>query len=824
MFLVFGRFNLLMSRTRIQNAVKEFQMRLIATVSQSIQKLQSKFTNKFESSAASTLSRLRGVPQISGKILWARQIERQVRTLMTRMGNVLGSNWGQHLEGRQLKRSCDDLLGKLDSRAFFRSWVTAWEREMRSEAVSSNARLSSFPFVVEYDSTNNKLVVVVNFKESYELLFREIRQLRWLGFDRDIPRTLTITADEAEARHPMVVALRGALRSYTAARELVTPELEPLVHSNIKAIRQSIEEAFGISIIEQTVTTRSTLRIRWDSKDIRDWIASLTELVSFFEERVETIFNAQDEINRSIRSLENIEFSRISLFESIQIIQKAIDNLCLANFANIDIWVEAINKVLQEVLSKRLQDALEIWTQSIKVLHAGDDSSDIFNKPEALPTHHSFPTIFVEITLQNQEIMSFPRLPLVREHLMKMFHDFSSCVCSLRPLHCSRYDIFASSLYRSEFGKEFTALMYNISPLTLSECFNVIENDMIEISAVVQQWLDFQILWDRKASDFASALGNDVLQWSTLLAEVAIARSSLESPQSSTSVRYVTIKYGKVKAQISVKFDTWQRDLQTTFAGILREKITEVYDEVSTARDKLEMIHFDRGNISTHDVILGVTMVQEIKGKVETWLTSIDQLIDAERILRRQRFIFPWDWVESSRLKGQYHTLDQILSKRLHSIDENLPILQTRVSAEAKVSMLRASDIVSSWESEKPIKGTVTPYEALEAITKFEYGMKKIQRDEDNLIKAKDALGLDTSVRNNSIASCLAELFDLKEVWQYISKSFGQLQEIKETLFSIGNVRKIRQQLEDIMSGEFYYPPMSILTIIPAILKFKILH
>lgn len=103
----------------------------------------------------------------------------------------------------------------------------------------------------------------------------------------------------------------------------------------------------------------------------------------------------------------------------------------------------------------------------------------------------------------------------------------------------------------------------------------------------------------------------------------------------------------------------------------------------------------------------------------------------------------------------------------------------------------------------------MTPYEALETIAKFEYGMKKAQRDEDNLIKAKGALGLDASVRNNNIISCLAELVDLKEVWQYISKSFSLLQEIKGTLFSNGNVRKIRQQLEDIMSGTFQILSMS---------------
>lgn len=192
MFVVFSRFNPLLSRARVQIAVKEFQIHLIATVGKAVERLQSKFTHKYESSAAFRMSRVRGIPPISGKILWAKQIERQVNALMQRMGDVLGPNWGQHLEGRQLRRSGDELLRKLDAKSFFRNWVSEWEREMSMEATSANARLNSYPIRVDREgSSNNNLVARVNFDEKYEMLFREIRHLKWLGFERDIPRTVS---------------------------------------------------------------------------------------------------------------------------------------------------------------------------------------------------------------------------------------------------------------------------------------------------------------------------------------------------------------------------------------------------------------------------------------------------------------------------------------------------------------------------------------------------------------------------------------------------------------------------------------------------------
>lgn len=94
MFRVFARFNVLLTRPRVRAAVKEFQIQLISTVGEAVEKLQSKFTTKYEASSSAHISRLRGIPPVAGKIIWARQLENQVRLLMQRMGHVCGSNWG----------------------------------------------------------------------------------------------------------------------------------------------------------------------------------------------------------------------------------------------------------------------------------------------------------------------------------------------------------------------------------------------------------------------------------------------------------------------------------------------------------------------------------------------------------------------------------------------------------------------------------------------------------------------------------------------------------------------------------------------------------
>lgn len=190
MFAVFARFNPLITRPRVNNAVKEFQMQLISTVNLAIQKLQQKFTQKFENSNASQISHVRGIPPFSGILLWAKQIERQVDALRDRMEDVMGVDWGKKLQGIELNRSIVELKNKLDTKNFVRKWVKDWEKDMATKAMTNNVRLSSYPIIVVPEGTNNSLIAKVNFDEKNEQLFREIRYLKWLGWESEIPKTV----------------------------------------------------------------------------------------------------------------------------------------------------------------------------------------------------------------------------------------------------------------------------------------------------------------------------------------------------------------------------------------------------------------------------------------------------------------------------------------------------------------------------------------------------------------------------------------------------------------------------------------------------------
>jgi dynein heavy chain 1 len=799
MFRVFARFNPLLARTRVRVAVKEFQTQLISTVAQAVEKLQSKFTLKYESSSAARISKLRGIPPVAGKILWAKQMERQVNTLMERMSNVLGPNWGQHLEGRQLRKAGDELLAKLDAKSFFRSWVTEWEKDLTSASAS---RLHSYPVVIQTDR-EGRLVAKINFDEKNELLFKEIRHLKWLGFERDVPRTLTMVSEEAIVRYPFAIAIKTALRSYQSVRNLVTPELEPLVMPQLLQVRENISEAFDVKLDTSTAIARKR-RVRWEAREMSEWVTKLAENVTKLEERVEQLLQVCIKVNVALASLETVEYDVLTFQGVLGGIQKSIDEMSLSGYSDLASWVKSVDERLATILSTRLTRALESWNHFFKIReqNENDEEEKKEESPKKLETV-AIMTISVEILLRNQEISAVPAVPTVRSLFLNKLHDFIGIICDLPRPKSGRFEVFdsatAPSSQQAQGEETFDRLIHMVPSSIVTEAYGRIQERVQEVSEFIDQWLAYQTLWDTQVSDVAASVGSDVDKWQALLLESAEARSALDLSATVAEFGPVAVKYNKVQSQINLKYDSWQKELQTSFASILSQCIHDAHQKIEDAKTKLESTSLESSS-GTDNIVLGVTFIQEMKLKKDLWIEEISKLEGSERLLKRQRHHFRGDWVETSVVKGQFENLEQVLQKRSHSMDQQFPLLQARVSAEEKSASKRTTELLSEWEKDKPLRGNLPPAEACAMLTKYEFNLNKAQNNQENLIKAKDALGLAHTAEGNAISECLEELVTLKEVWEAMSKPFANLQEIKDTSWSSAVMRKIRRALDDLLA------------------------
>ena len=62
------------------------------------------------------MAQLRDLPSISGAMIWARQIDRQLQTYMKRVEDVLGKGWELQKDGEQLQKKSNNFKKKLDTR------------------------------------------------------------------------------------------------------------------------------------------------------------------------------------------------------------------------------------------------------------------------------------------------------------------------------------------------------------------------------------------------------------------------------------------------------------------------------------------------------------------------------------------------------------------------------------------------------------------------------------------------------------------------------------------------------------------------------------
>ena len=250
MFKIFSKFNPLFVRPRIRSTIKKYQADLIKNVSSSVTTIQKKFLQKYELSSAAVFADLRDIPPVAGKIMWAKLMEKQLNLLMQRMESVLGKGWEQQVEGRQLKKTCSELKIKLDTEQFFRAWRKNWEKEL---TVSHNKeRLSSYLISIqEHPEDSSALIAVCNYDAVKTDLFKEVRNLKLLGFD--VPPMIQKMADDALLKYPHAMKLNAALHSYAHTRSLIDNQmnLAMLVKPQLAAVETVMAESFNLPNVSE---------------------------------------------------------------------------------------------------------------------------------------------------------------------------------------------------------------------------------------------------------------------------------------------------------------------------------------------------------------------------------------------------------------------------------------------------------------------------------------------------------------------------------------------------------------------------------------------
>ncbi len=762
MFKVFNKFNALFIRPKIRAAIQEYQTRLLETVRKDIEGLKEKFLSDKQTSI--TMGKLRDIPQISGKIIWVRQIERKLAVYMDRVKDVLGPTWDQHTEGKNLK----DLGEKFKKHLNMQERVEAWQKEV-SAPTFVDVQMSSPVF--EVVQKKDRMELVVNFDEKVTTLFKEVRNLTQLGFK--MTYMVKKKAESAKNIYPKAVSLQEILKTFYQTNLMIDERVGKLV-AKIRSEMQNI--------------LRECLKHTWSiGGELDRKIQLLTEKVSVYEESVMNVRAKLDQTQQHMQELAVCPYEDLEFKKHLTAIQKSIDEFTLQDFSNVVHLALEIDAKIEQVLTKRLAEIVPKWV--VEFMKHDEEGGNLIK----LTTVH-------EIKMQDQTIFLEPPMVEARAFWLREFHKLIEVVCGLPRIESERYE----KAKETGEGQDNTYrnIMEKLSGEVLLKAYVQIEGVIREAEDYARSWTKYQALWDLDASKIFDKLGDDIDKWQTLLKEIKDERSTFDSSSTERHFGALVVDYRAVQSKISNKYDNWHKEILKKFADTMLDNMKTFYQNISTARSHLESQNLD---VSSSDVTIFVTEIQELKKKVVVWQEQMERYKNGKKLLDRNRYQYPPEALQVEHIEGEWSSLKQILSKKSKLMEEQIPILQAKILAEEKSLNEKTVEIEEQWKTQRPDQVDILPTTAINILTILEQKVGRIKEDAIKICKAKELLNMEAG-SIDKITALEDDMNGLKGVWTELNEVWKVIESMKEINISALVPKTMKENLDQALEKMDGFP------------------
>ncbi|XP_060529688.1 dynein heavy chain, cytoplasmic isoform X3 [Cylas formicarius] len=799
MFRIFSRFNALFVRPHIRGAIREYQTHLIQRVKDDIEALHEKFKVQYPQSNNYKISKDRDLPPVAGSIIWAKQIDHQLTTYLRRVEDVLGKGWENHIEGQKLKADGDSFRLKLNTQEIFDDWA----RSVQQRNLGVSGRIFEIESVRAKNGRGSILKLKVNFLPEIITLAKEVRNLKCLGFR--VPLAIVNKAHLANQLYPFAISLIESIRTYEMTLKKLTLRSHPQSGSVKIEDKASIIPLVAGMRIDVLNLIEEGAQFVWESYKLAPYVQKFSETIVSFQERVEELVIIGEQLEADVRSLETCPYSANIFADILSKIQHAVDDLSLKQYSNLHIWVNRLDEEVEKNLARRLQAGIEAWTDALAGTKKDVDHSMDTDAPTQ-PTHKPggdphIQTMVHEVRITNQTMYLYPSIEEARFQIMQQMFAWQAIVTSQQRLQSSRYQVGIDKPLTETYRNILTKLPGGPQPL--NNAYNAISSKIKEVQKYVNQWLTYQSLWDLQADNLYGQLGDDINKWMRCLNDIKTTRATFDTSDTRREFGPIVIDFAKVQSKVSLKYDSWHKETLSKFGALLSNEMATFHSTVSKSRSDLELQSIEAA--STSDAVTFITYVQQLKRSMKQWEKQVEIYREGQRILERQRFQFPSNWLHVENLEGEWGAFNEIIKRKDSSIQTQVSSLQQKIVSEDKAVESRTHDFLTDWEKSKPVEGHLRPEDALSQLQLFESKYARLKEERDNVAKAKEALelqepgGMGTSEDRMQVV--YEELQDLRGVWSELSKIWQQIDETREKPWLSVQPRKLRQQL-DIMSTQ----------------------
>ena len=741
-FRIFEKFKIIIKRPRIQSSIQDYQRTLLDNVSKDLNNLKDKFTAGYEKSSAARLCSIRGIPPVSGEIIWNSQFEEQANLYKDKIANVLGDEWENTEEGKKLKNLIQ-----------FFSNISAKNKEKYDNYYKSNLgntksnNFNEIEKIIYLDGNYGNYKLKVNFNDSL-VEFKEMRLLKKMY------NTKKSQNAKSKEYYPYALAIQDAFRTFNNCCQKI--QNEPKINKLIAQEKNQIHRLI-----------RDQIDITWSNdQKVKDFAQTLCYKVSEFEEKVTELVQIINQIDSLLQQILKVPIQKESISESISAIQSVINQVTGSSkqYSNIEKWIKDIDNKLENNLMKRLEESLEIWKNEF-----------LASKPLIDPVLIK-EVIVHKISMENKNIILQPSIFEAREYWYAQLHQTINIILNNKRLYSRTADNSSSQdIYKET---TFRDLIPKIDSKILVGVYSALEKTFISCEEYVQTWSSYQVLWQIDPQFIFNKLGDNMEKWQQIMDGLRKGRKTFDNDKNEKVFGALVIDYSSVQDKVNNKYDYWHKEIMNQFANMTNEGMIEFSKKILAAKVILEKNSLES---ESADIVAFITEISKVENNMNKWQKEMDKYKDSHLILKKQKFNFPQKYKKIDDLEKEWNNFLNILKEKSEIMKEKKPGAVARINAEGSTINQKIQELEEYWAKKKPDKAEY-PSEALEILKEARSLIEDVNTSYVKNCKAKELLEMEYS-DPNKLNSLLEEIKDLEDVWGELNKIFSKIDEKKRYSF-----------------------------------------
>ena len=766
-YKIFKRFQQLSQKQRIHLGLQEYQSAFIEEIKNHLSELLDTLKAGYTANTASTMSKIKRIPEISGNIIWLKQFEKKAMSLKNKAEVILGENWENLNDGKKIKDLIEQIKKNSDPSRLFDKYNK--ETSSIPDDIGSQRIMDIIKKQHEYElKVNFDEKLIDKFKE-YKMIFGKTSSKA--NYIRD--RLISYKSNYVNA-----MALQESFKAFHNSCNKI--EKSPVIDKLVAKQKSDI-----LNLIKEKYTQN------WSNvPKIIGFILEISEKISIFEETVNDLLIRVDKIDNLLSQIENSEFyeNKELMGEKIKSIQKLLDEI--KGCSNMKPWINNLDKKLENILIKKLETYTTLWLKE-------------FMAPKPLKDAIMLQDCSIhKVKYSDQMIYLEPSLNDAREHWYDEYHKSILFILESTHLKYRTPEELSNSKKDNSINiyedNSFRDIIKLADQKIILGCYTTLEKTFDEVETYMKTWKSYKVLWDIQPKTVYDKLGEDVIKWQALMLELKKIYNSFTTNETEKIIGSLVIDFSSMKKKVKTKYNNLHREVVEKFSEITSGSMNKFNEMIKEARNNLENNSLE--NESTN-IISFITEIQKFTDNEKMWSLDMEKFRNSKSILDSQKLKRNRNYsnINMDQLESEWNKFEQILNKKQKEMDEKIPSLVKQVEEDKKRISQELKNLEIYWSQNKP-ETADNPTVALKILNDTSDKINSIKDAFLKNIQASKLLKLE-SENPSRLENITHEVEDFKNVWNSLNIIYSKIDAKKDTQFLAINPDKIKKDLDEALNN-----------------------